>query len=151
MPNGRTHTKASLIAAPIIGAAFLFSGYPTSISAAATAGTLVGVLIGPDLDVDAGNYSLYILRRTPLIGRPLAWLWRFLWWPYSKLAAHRGFSHWPVIGTIGRLLYIAVILVIPAAIIDVRFFVSPLVAELAPVFITGLAASDLLHIVMDAL
>lgn len=74
MPDGRTHTTASIIAAPITGAAALFITDPLPAVVIAT-GVLAGILIGPDLDVDGGNYSMAVIRRTPLIGRMLAIMW----------------------------------------------------------------------------
>lgn len=148
MPDGRTHTTASLIAAPITGAAALFIVDPLQ-AATVAIGVYAGILIGPDLDVDGGNYSLAVIRRTPLVGPALAALWRVFWWPYSKLAAHRGFSHWPLIGTLGRLLYIAIAIFIPVAIFNAGITLPARIEKLAPFFVAGIAISDLLHIFMD--
>lgn len=137
-----------MIAAPITGAAALFIAEPLQ-AVTAFAGVLAGILIGPDLDVDGGNYSLAVIRRTPLVGRTLALLWRVFWWPYSKLAAHRGFSHWPAIGTIGRLLYIAIPVFALMAITNTIINLPAWVGELAPFFVAGIATSDLIHIIMD--
>lgn len=150
MPDGRTHTTASIIAAPITGAAALFITDPLPAVVIAT-GVLAGILIGPDLDVDGGNYSMAVIRRTPLIGRMLAIMWRAFWWPYSKLASHRGFSHWPLIGTIGRLIYIAIPVFILTAAVNTTVFIPTWVGELAPFFVAGMTISDLIHIIMDAL
>lgn len=39
---------------------------------------------------------------------PINRLWFFLWEPYSHSLTHRGISHWPVLGTLTRLYYIAI-------------------------------------------
>lgn len=36
-------------------------------------------------------------------------LLRYLWYPYHRLFRHRGLSHWPVFGTLSRLIYLVVV------------------------------------------
>lgn len=70
------------------------------------AGNIVGILIGPDLDVDAGNVSDSIIRK---VSRPAQWIWRKFWTPYSLALPHRStLSHFPVLSTLVRLGYIVV-------------------------------------------
>ena len=77
------------------------------------AGCWLGILLHPDLD----------LSETP----------------YGQIRKHRGLSHWPIIGTVDRLLW----------------FCWPLllVVDLEPLIWVGvgLALSDLLHIGLDLL
>ena len=77
------------------------------------AGCWLGILLHPDLD----------LSETP----------------YGKIRKHRGLSHWPIIGTVDRLLW----------------FCWPLllIMDLEPLVWVGvgLALSDLLHIGLDLL
>lgn len=70
------------------------------------AGNVVGILIGCDLDVDAGNISDTIIRK---VSPTAQWIWRKFWTPYSLALPHRStLSHFPVISTLVRVGYITV-------------------------------------------
>lgn len=91
MPNGKVHSFSTIV----LAAAFAPTEPIMALGAAA------GILVGPDLDVDNGNISVYYLRKVSPV---LAWAWRLWWWPYAKLMPHRGaLSHAPVISTLIRL------------------------------------------------
>ena len=80
------------------------------------AGALVGIMLTPDLDVDRTYIGNKIIRdRLGKIGRPVEIIWDGLWYAYRKSLKHGGpLSHFPVIGTIGRLGYLYLFaLVIP--------------------------------------
>lgn len=95
MASGRAHDRATtwlalpfgLLCWPWLGLQGLLVG---------AAGFLVGGLwLSPDLDTRS--------RATRRWG-PLA----LLWWPYRRLLSHRSaFSHTPLLGSAGRLLYLA--------------------------------------------
>ena len=146
MPLGRTHTIATLVTTTIVPPTILALGYPLLSCAALAGGCLTGVFLTPDLDVDTGCYSMGVIRR--LAGRPVAWLWRAYWWPYAKCVHHRSVvSHMPIIGTAIRLLYLL------APVIAVGWYAHwplPTITPLALWFAVGLALSDLLHFLMDA-
>ena len=107
MPDGRTHTSVTVLTAAY-STAFLVDrivndGYPLR-SLVMVAGCLAGILLTPDLDVDAGNIGMSIIR-TWLGGIP-AVLWFWYWRPYSKLIPHRSVvSHLPILSTAIRLVY----------------------------------------------
>jgi uncharacterized metal-binding protein len=95
MSSGRTHDQITLISLPIL----------TGISLALTrnaeltlwvAGSFLfgGLMFGPDLDIHS-NQSV-------------RWGWlRWMWQPYRRAIPHRSaLSHGPVIGTVCRLLYV---------------------------------------------
>lgn len=70
------------------------------------AGNVVGILVGCDLDVDAGNVSDSIIRK---VSPTAQWIWRKFWTPYSLALPHRStLSHFPVLSTLIRLGYIMV-------------------------------------------
>ena len=70
------------------------------------AGNVVGILVGCDLDVDAGNISDTIIRK---VSPKAQWIWRKFWTPYSLALPHRStLSHFPLISTLVRLGYILV-------------------------------------------
>lgn len=139
MPTGRTHTSATIIAAGALalGAALLIYQTGRPEFAALPIGALAGLLLSPDLDVERGSISNHHARR---IGCVFGALWRWYWWPYAKIAKHRGLSHAPVLGTLIRLVYIG--------------WWIPLVWRPMPwawvgAFAVGLAIVDLIHIGMD--
>ncbi len=69
----------------------------SSLTLLVTGGFLFGgLMFGPDLDIYSRQYQRW------------GWL-RWIWLPYRKMMRHRSFwSHGPVVGTLLRLLYLAV-------------------------------------------
>lgn len=110
-------------------------------------GCMSGTLLSGDLDVDAGNISLYLIRKIPVIGYFLEKLWWIYWWPYRKIIPHRSpISHWPIFSTLIRevlvlwpYVVICFILSIPVSISWNWFWV----------FTVGLSISDLQHWLAD--
>ncbi len=97
MPTGRTHDRITLTSLPIVGGSTLLLSHSTRLTLIVCASFLFsGLMFGPDLDI----YSCQFRR----------WGWlRWLWLPYQKLLRHRSlFSHGPVIGTVVRVLYLAI-------------------------------------------
>ena len=83
---------------------------PTALAFAA--GCAVGLVVTPDLDVrQRSTHSETIMRHSG--GCLGGVLWSLLWLPYAYLIPRhrRPLSHWPVIGTALRLLYL---LAVPA-------------------------------------
>lgn len=69
------------------------------------AGALVGILVSPDLDVDAGNISNKIIKqRVGWFGEKL---WRWFWSGYSGSFKHgQTASHLPIFSTFVRIAYV---------------------------------------------
>lgn len=136
MASGLMHTKASLI---IAGASVPYYGldHPDLAAAAVLAG-LWSVVVQPDLDQldNGGYYGLFVLDKT---APSLSFLWRLYWMPYAKVFSHRSFfTHFPVVGTLIRLLY------------GGWWFVWMLPRwEGAAVFLALVIGADALHWVMD--
>jgi uncharacterized metal-binding protein len=99
MASGRAHDRATrLLALPFALLWWPWLGW-VGVLTAATAFLAGGLLLSPDLD----TRSNAIRRWGPL---------RLVWWPYRRLLRHRSLvSHAPLIGSAGRLLYLAVLLV----------------------------------------
>ena len=98
MPSGQTHDRITLWSLPVIaGSTYLLtqgSGDRTLIVAGAF--LFSGLMFGPDLDI----YSVQYKRWGCL---------RWLWIPYQKTLKHRSFfSHGLIIGTMLRILYLAI-------------------------------------------
>jgi uncharacterized metal-binding protein len=165
MADGKTHSSATQILAVLLFASEAtygkLNGYflqPTLIySAVLASGAMLGLVLTPDLDVNAGSISEEELREISSFGENLWWMY---WFPYRQLVPHRSpISHWPIVGTVGRLLYIT----IPYWIgLTVAYFLDPpIFSWLAqagiwlitlPYFrvaVLGLAGADTLHFFMD--
>lgn len=145
------------------------------------AGALLGIMIGPDLDVDAKNISNQIIREK-IGGKPsakqkakpwfiirgrVAWaiekVWDGLWFIYRGSVKHGSpLSHFPVISTLFRLAYLfLILLVIPYASFALLFpgawdIGSEIrwwleLARQHHQVIIGLMGSDLIHWTLDIL
>jgi uncharacterized metal-binding protein len=90
-------------------------------------------------------------RQFGALGLPSA----LIWTPYAYLVKHRSpLSHWPVVGTIGRLLYLASLAGALLAILRPALLSAALSWLQAPPLwlffaAAGLAAADSLHWLMD--
>jgi uncharacterized metal-binding protein len=149
MASGRSHDRATtglalpfgLLCWPVLGA--------TAALAAGLAFLVGGLWLSPDLDTRS-NAS----RRWG----PLA----VLWWPYRRVLSHRSaLSHTPLLGSAGRLLYLAVTLALLSQLLQPLG--TPAAAELpaalgalwreqrAPLLaaLVGLEASAWLHLLQD--
>jgi uncharacterized metal-binding protein len=145
MPSGLVHTRTSIVLSAVVP---ILLDVPLPDRIAFAVGSLLGIIISPDLDVDIGFYGLYVIRR--YAGRFPAWLWRIYWLPYSKLVPHRAFfSHFPLFSTAGRILYLCVpflcllalfganLGIVFSFLVDIRWLLA------------GLVVSDAVHAVMD--
>ena len=139
MASGVMHTKATLAVA---GAIIPYYGldFPEK-SLLALLGGLWGILASPDLDQlddeSKGYYGLHVLDRTsPVLTR----FWRLYWRPYARLFAHRSFwTHFPIVGTVGRLIYGG-------------WWFLPILARYPDsftVFLVVVLAADVMHWIMD--
>jgi uncharacterized metal-binding protein len=85
----------TLWSSPIIAGATLYLTKRADLAFWVSGGFLVsGLIFGPDLDL----YSYHYKR----------WgIFRYLWRPYQKTLKHRSiWSHGPIVGTIGRIVYL---------------------------------------------
>ena len=96
MPSGRTHDRVTLWSLPLIAGGTLFTTFRADLAFWVSGGFLFsGLIFGPDLDLYSFHYKRW--------GK-LRWLWR----PYQKAIKHRSiWSHGPIVGTIGRILYLS--------------------------------------------
>lgn len=138
MPSGKIHSQDSIIIATGI-AAFSIANSLDFIPSAI--GALTGIILSPDLDQDDLTISeLSIIRKAPAIG----WLFYLYWFPYAKIIPHRHWSsHWPVVGTLGRILYLT----------PLWYALSYFQFDLYNLryWLIGLALSDLAHWLRDSL
>jgi uncharacterized metal-binding protein len=96
LPSGRTHDRVTLWSLPIIAGSTLLVTARADLAFWVSSGFLVsGLIFGPDLDL----YSIHYKRWGKL---------RWLWKPYQQALKHRSiWSHGPIIGTIGRIIYLS--------------------------------------------
>lgn len=132
MPNRDMHQASTLMLA---GAAYAVAGKFTSSPserALVVSGILTGAVITPDLDL-AENFAD-----------------EHSWILYGLLFKHRGISHWPVIGTLTRAVYLG-LLVVPLFIAWGKWELirSWILSIWFMVWLAGLVAADVLHWLMD--
>lgn len=134
MSDGKTHGLITTIG----GVAVLVAGevfqMPRTQTVYMAIGCLSGLFLTPDLDQAESHKGI----------------WAAIWWPYGLLMPHRNpLSHWPILGTIGRLAYLwlwaAIIYIIGND--WVRQFIS--IPQHIGWAIAGLILSDTLHWVTD--
>lgn len=103
MPSGKVHTTVSVVAGGLVGAIAYGAGFSAAESLALLLGcSVVGSVVSPDLDVDAGNISDMRMRKFRL-----GILWSVFWSPYRLRIKHRSvLSHAPIVGTLIRILYV---------------------------------------------
>lgn len=103
-------------------------------------GVLATLAIDPDLDVNGWGGGKLRLRK---LWKPLGWIHRTYFYPYEVFFRHRGISHWPVVGTLTRILAL-----LPWMLVWEKFGSVPWGA-VGLVFI-GLCLGDIVcHIMMD--
>lgn len=154
MASGATHTFASIAASVPVAAGAAYITRDIGLGLLAGAGCMSGVVLSPDLDIEHKTASERVLwGLSPIIGLPF----ELAFMPYAWAFPHRSpISHWPVLGTLGRLAYLVVLLVI------LQLHLRRLGLEFDALFWTrypraafawaaGLAVSDGLHWVMDGL
>jgi uncharacterized metal-binding protein len=149
MASGRSHERATTLLALPFG--LLWGpglGLP-GVTVAGLAFLLGGLWLSPDLDT-----------RSRATGRwgPL----HLIWWPYRRLLSHRSLlSHSPLLGTAGRLAYLAGVLALAAAALHPLGTPAPhqLLEQAQALWqsrhplllaaLVGLEASSWLHLVQD--
>ena len=157
------HTTLSSFAAGCSAAGLYFSGYVNILETTffCLGFAFATFMLGPDLD-------LYHSRVNKNWG-----VFRWIWWPYAFISKHRGLSHWPVVSSVTRLLYLcicgAVLLSVLAYTADLLSLNLSIIAvdfnhvkkitgsllsdysNLAVSLLIGIIISDLLHMLADLL
>lgn len=111
MASGKIHGRVTVTLSPMAGLlSYLMSG-DLYTGLLGLVGCLIGLFIEPDLDV---NHTTSSERRLLRTFTPLGLIWIAIWNPYGKLIPHRHpVSHYPVISTIIRYIYLVAVLSIP--------------------------------------
>ncbi len=95
MPSGRRHDSITLWTLPLVAGVTFERSRSSTLTLLVSGGFLLsGLMFGPDLDIYSRQYQRW------------GWL-RWIWLPYRRQMRHRSFwSHGPVVGTVGRILYV---------------------------------------------
>lgn len=142
MPNGRCHSAATISTASVF---LTYWGTGAAWAIFAALGAFTGLVVEPDLDQDYQAAPLGTMRQTG--GDTVAKLWQLYWTPYARLIPHRSMlSHGPIIGTLGRMVYMLPIYGLPLA-AWTYYFGFPYAAVFA--YAVGLMWCDIMHFVMD--
>jgi len=143
MASGKVHRQDSIGLAVVGGFLLGARGTEPLEFVVFALGALAGIILSPDLDVDHRTESERLFYR---VGWLPGILFYGYWLPYALLIPHRHpVSHWPIVGTIGRLLYL---LPLWGAAWTFTGF-PPWVYTWA--FVGGLMGSDTLHWLRDNL
>lgn len=159
MSSGIEHKQASEQLSWMVAFGAIAVTGELMIGAAAAAGCLAGILLTPDLDVGywARIHAMRELKKEfPVAGR----IWHILWIPYAAAIPHRSpWSHWPILGTVVRLFYLACMLMFLSLFVssaggfqpDMVFSWLDVLARWSMThwFIVGLVVSDTAHWLMD--
>lgn len=107
-------------------------------------GCMLGFFLSPDLDVDNGYIGNYYARKFYI-----GFIYDIFWKPYRLSLKHRSFwSHFPIVSTVVRMLYLVFPLSIllfkdqPTPVQKIIFYLVPsLLMSLVPILILGLLYS----------
>lgn len=113
MPDGWVHQNATISVATTLATTALLQAVGINHEWAHTAqiagGSLIGIVLSPDLDIDKGFLAFKEMERTvPVLGWLVSKTFRLYWMPYSLAIPHRAtFSHGPILSTLIRLVYLS--------------------------------------------
>lgn len=150
MASGKTHDKLQLLSSCLFCGAAITLSFPVYFIAGFLLGSfLVWIGLSPDMDTTPRK------RLGPLA---------ILTFPYSLIFKHRGFSHWPFLGTLTRILYFIGLYFLIAWILKKMGHGSDLSVILKSIeqnqhtyfllafgLIVGLVIGDIIHLFLDIL
>lgn len=102
MSDGKTHRRVNILTGGAIIGGSILMNMPLPVTVAAMAGSVAGTIISPDMDLNAALPASFMTR---IPGVRI--VWGTVWRPYQLIFKHRSFwSHFPIVGTTGRVLYL---------------------------------------------
>ena len=155
MATGKRHNGATRIAAIAMAPLGLYLGGPVA-AVALVLGGLMNIMVGPDLDMPTKTtveaYLLNFTGKTPVstvLVRTFGWLYFWYWMPYAQVIPHRHpASHWPILGTFLRLIYMIPVFALLWAISPAALMLI-FTPSWAMWFVIGLITTDTLHFLYD--
>lgn len=107
MASGKTHSRVAVLAG-VVGVVATMVWLPEAPLEKVAVGFALGWAVTPDADVDHATVEELWWDRIPLVGRAVGTVYQMVWLPYARLIPHRdALSHWPLVGTAGRIAYMA--------------------------------------------
>ena len=150
MPSGKAHARDSIMLSVIVAPVALYATHDPLASVAISVGCLAGIPLSPDLDLHVRT----VAESLPIVGR----VWQVIWFPYERAIPHRSWlSHFPIVGTIGRLAYLATVVwlvchVIVSPSLSWLYIAESMYASPVALYaIGGLLISDSYHSLRDTL
>jgi uncharacterized metal-binding protein len=141
MASGKNHDRAIYFGTPVVGICIGYYLTPMLGLIAASSHLLGGLYLSPDLDLKSNPWKRWGVLR-------------FIWLPYQRIPHRHWLSHAPIVGSIGRLLYlglwlspmaIAFLRALPPLQMDREFWYT--VASV----LVGVEVSALNHLLLDGL
>jgi uncharacterized metal-binding protein len=157
MPSGKTHLIITAAITTVGGVSLLgWSGDQMICASGFIAGGLAGMILTPDLDIPTNSISKNVARKW--FGKA-GHIWGLFWLPYALIIPHRSaFSHFPIIGTVGRLLYLSMPVGLLAMIVRQTFTFTlpsliniPMDTKFLGYALASLIISDSAHYLADKL
>jgi len=153
MSNGHAHSVATVVVSLWGGVMAYYASGDVEFAGWVAAGSALTLLINPDTDQEGMDRNEHrLVRNTYGCG----FIWLAAWYPYARMFRHRGLSHAPVIGTLTRLGYMAVIVTALASawyviypfrvVVDWEWAITAACGA-----ITGMAVSDVVHWIIDGM
>lgn len=134
MAKGTTHDQVTMALASVMAGAALYTGAGWLIYSAL--GATAGLLLSPDLDLSNSAWKCKAWHRWNRLN--LGWYWK----PYGLLPHRSPLSHWPLVGTAGRVIYV----------VPIGFWLIYLLDPFGLLAaIAGLALADTFHWLLDRL
>ena len=141
MASGKNHDRAIYFATPVVGICIGYYLSPMLGLIAASSHLLGGLYLSPDLDLKSLPWKRWGVLRC-------------LWLPYQRIPHRHWLSHAPVVGSIGRLLYLGVLLS-PVAIVFIKALPPLQMGQefwyTVAAVLVGVEVSALNHLLLDGL
>jgi uncharacterized metal-binding protein len=154
MASGIDHDRAAIALSPVIGTVMFAATGDILLGCAAVMGSYSGIYLSPDLDlIQITRSERLAINHHKIMG----YLFYLYWLPYAYAIPHRHpLSHWPILGTCGRMLYGLVGLLIMGAVIDLfvpgvfNAIIKAIGSYYFMAWLIGLMVADTGHWVMDS-
>jgi uncharacterized metal-binding protein len=162
MADGKTHSRAGVIfigATSVLSTVYIRHAVNNEFALSLMAGSILGWLMPPDLDLPNRTHDEHrIMNLNPILGR----LWVGFWASYGQVFGHRGISHWPIIGTLTRILWLfrhLILFVVFLALLETANYIDinvdflniePNLYVLGGILI-GWIGQDLVHLALDGI
>lgn len=149
MANGTKHLNANIVGGLGIytllnisnNTIYIDSSYLYIDSSMLGIGLILGTIITPDYDFNK-IYVKKLIKKIPVLG----FFWNLYWYPYSLLFKHRGISHNLILGTITRVIYLC----LPIILLYILGYIHIQIDYIYVYIIIGWYLQDFIHYILDS-